>query len=56
MKNVANYISISRIIMSVLLIITEAFSVAFYIIYICCGISDMLDGFIARRTLYKNEI
>ena len=39
--------------MSVLLIITEAFSAAFYIIYICCGISDMLDGFVARKS--KNE-
>ena len=39
--------------MSVLLIITEAFSAAFYIIYICCGISDMLDGVVARKS--KNE-
>ena len=53
MKNVANYISISRIIMSVLLLIPEAFTIAFYTIYIYCGISDMLDGFIARKS--KNE-
>ena len=53
MKNVANYISFSRIIMSVILIFTETFSIFFYIIYIYCGISDMLDGFIARKC--KNE-
>ena len=53
MKNIANYISISRAIMSILLLIPETFSVAFYIIYIYCGISDMLDGFIARKS--KNE-
>ena len=53
MKNVANYISISRIIMSVLLLIPEVFTIAFYIIYIYCGISDMLDGFLARKS--KNE-
>ena len=53
MKNVANYISISRIIMSVLLLIPEAFTIAFYTIYIYCGISDMLDGFLARKS--KNE-
>ena len=53
MKNIANYISISRGIMSILLLIPETFSIAFYIIYIYCGISDMLDGFIARKS--KNE-
>ena len=50
MKNMANYISISRVIMSIILAITETFSIAFYIIYIYCGISDILDGFIARKS------
>ena len=50
MKYIANYISISRAIMSILLLIPETFSVVFYIIYIYCGISDMLDGFIARKS------
>ena len=53
MKNIANYISVSRAIMSVMLAITETFSIAFSIIYIYCGILDMLDGFIARKS--KNE-
>ena len=53
MKNMANYISISRAIMSIMLLIPETFSIAFYIIYIYCGISDMLDGFISRKS--KNE-
>ena len=56
MKNVANYISISRIIMSIMLLIPETFSIAFYIIYIYCGISDMLDGFIARKSKNESEI
>ena len=37
MKNIANYISVSRIIMSIILLVTETFSSAFYIIYIYCG-------------------
>ena len=49
MKNIANYISVSRIIMSIILFITETFSIVFCIIYIYCSISDMLDGFIARK-------
>ena len=53
MKNIANYISVSRIIMAIILLVIETFSIAFYIIYIYCGISDMLDGLIARKS--KNE-
>ena len=50
MKNLANYISISRILMSIVLIFTKPFSLLFYIIYLYCGISDMLDGCIARKS------
>ena len=53
MKNLANYISISRIIISIFLLIPETFSIYFYIMYVYCGISDMLDGYIARKS--KNE-
>ena len=56
MKKLANYISISRIIMSIVLLIPETFSIAFYIIYIYCGISDMLDGFIARKSKNESEM
>ena len=55
MKDAANYISISRIIMSLILFFTETFSIPFYIIYIYCGISDMLDGFIARKIKNENK-
>ena len=56
MKNIANYLSISRIIMSIILAISETFSFPFYIIYIYCGISDMLDGYIARKTKSTSKI
>lgn len=56
MKSIANYISISRIIMSIILLILETFSLAFNIIYIYCGVSDMLDGFIARKSKSESEI
>ena len=56
MKNIANCISISRIVMSIILAIPKTFSIPFCIIYIYCGISDMLDGFIARRTKSTSKV
>lgn len=56
MKNIPNYISISRIIMSIALLIPKTFSITFYIIYIYCGLSDMLDGFFARKYKITSEL
>ncbi|TCO70659.1 CDP-alcohol phosphatidyltransferase family protein [Marinisporobacter balticus] len=50
MKLLPNCISFSRIIFSLLLIYTKPLSLAFYLIYIICGLSDIIDGFIARKT------
>lgn len=49
MKSIANYISISRILLVLALIFIEPLSTTFYIIYFISGISDILDGFIARK-------
>ncbi len=49
-KHIANIITGCRIIGSILLLFFPAFSLAFYIIYILCGFSDMIDGTIARKT------
>lgn len=50
MKHIANYISVSRIILSFLLLIIEPLSKEFLIIYIICGITDICDGYMARKT------
>jgi CDP-diacylglycerol--glycerol-3-phosphate 3-phosphatidyltransferase len=50
MKSIPNFISISRIIFSLILIFIKPLSIAFYAIYIICGFSDIIDGFISRRT------
>ena len=55
MKNIPNYISISRSIMAIALLIPKTFSITFYIIYIYCGLSDMLDGFLARKYKITSE-
>ena len=49
-KYLANIIIGLRIIGSVMLLFFPAFSVAFYITYLLCGFSDMIDGTIARKT------
>ncbi len=54
-KNIANIITSSRILCSFLMIFFPLFSNQFYIIYLLCGISDMIDGTIARKTNTNNE-
>lgn len=56
MKSIANYISASRILLCLALIFTEPLSIAFFVIYILCGISDILDGYIARKTNTISEL
>ena len=50
MKIIPNCISFSRIIFSLILLFIKPLSLAFYAIYIICGFSDIMDGFIARKT------
>ena len=46
----ANTITFSRIAAGIVLLFCPVFSPAFYVFYIAAGLSDMLDGFVARRT------
>ncbi|MBU3142028.1 CDP-alcohol phosphatidyltransferase family protein [Clostridium sp. CF012] len=50
MKLIANYVSIARIFLSLTLAFTKPLSIAFSVIYLICGISDVFDGYIARKT------
>lgn len=54
-RNIANALTISRILCGVCLLFFEVFSLSFYILYIVCGLSDMLDGFVARKTKSVSE-
>ena len=54
-KYIANILTGFRILGSVLLLFFPAFSVGFYIIYLFCGFSDMIDGTIARKTNSTSE-
>ena len=38
------------------LLITEAFSPTFFLVYALAGLTDMLDGYVARRTNSESEL
>ena len=46
----ANAITIFRMAACIVLLFCPAFSPAFYVLYIMAGLSDILDGFAARKT------
>lgn len=46
----ANIVTSCRIICSILLLFSPAFSAWFYSMYLLCGLTDMVDGTIARMT------
>ena len=48
-KQLANFITASRMIGSILLLFFPVFSSAFYVLYLYCGLTDMVDGTIARK-------
>ena len=46
----ANILTFSRIAAGIVLLLCPVFSHAFYALYIAAGLSDMLDGYVARKT------
>ena len=46
----ANTITFFRMAAGIVLLFCPVFSPAFYVFYIAAGLSDMLDGFVARQT------
>lgn len=46
----ANIITSIRILCSIAILFCPAYSVAFYALYITAGVSDMIDGWVARKT------
>lgn len=53
--NIPNMISIIRILLALSLIFIKPFSILFYVCYVFGGISDFLDGFIARKFHLESE-
>ena len=54
-KQVANLITFCRILGSIGLLFCPVYSACFYGLYIFCGLTDMVDGTIARKTHAASE-
>ncbi|MBO6080806.1 MAG: CDP-alcohol phosphatidyltransferase family protein, partial [Bacteroidales bacterium] len=52
----ANIVTSLRIVCSIALLFCPVFSPAFYALYLTAGVSDMVDGWIARRTHTASEL
>ena len=49
MKHIPNILSASRIALCLPLLMVDAMTVPFWVLYVTAGTTDMLDGFLARR-------
>ena len=46
---IANCITVSRILFSLWLLVLSPFATPFAVLYLLCGLTDVLDGFLARK-------
>ena len=56
MNNIPNIISASRAVAALVILSVPAFSPVFWILYCWCGISDMIDGMLARKMNVTTEL
>ena len=49
MKRIPNILSALRMVLCVPLLLVDAMTVPFWVLYVTAGVTDMLDGFLARR-------
>lgn len=55
-KDIANLISSFRILGTIFLLFLDPHDVSFLVVYSLCGLSDVLDGWIARATKTTSEL
>lgn len=53
---VANSITVSRILLSLTLLVFSPYSLLFAASYLLCGVTDVLDGFAARKLHTESEL
>lgn len=53
--NIANIVTVSRIVFAVLVLFCATFSIQFYAFYLLGGFTDMIDGWVARKLNLKSS-
>lgn len=48
-ENIPNLITLMRFVGTLALLFCEPLSICFFVVYVFCGITDVLDGFLARK-------
>ena len=56
MTLIPDLLSASRIVLCIPLLLVDAITVPFWILYLIAGITDMLDGFLARRWAVESKL
>ena len=55
MKQIPNILSASRIVLCLPIVMVDAMTVPFWVLYVIAGTTDILDGFLARRWGVENK-
>ena len=55
-KAIPNVITSFRIVGAIIIVFLEPFSLAFFLVYGLCGLTDALDGFIARKFHLESKV
>ena len=56
MKRIPDLLSMSRIVLCLPLLIVDAMTIPFWVIYLIAGLTDILDGFLARRWGVESKV
>ncbi|PXV96050.1 CDP-diacylglycerol--glycerol-3-phosphate 3-phosphatidyltransferase [Lachnotalea glycerini] len=54
-SKIPDVLTILRIILSLVILIIKPLSILFFVLYLICGLGDMLDGFLARKMGAESE-
>lgn len=55
MKQIPNIITVTRILLSIIILFISPNSIVFLVLYIACGLSDIVDGYIARKFSLQSD-
>jgi len=55
-QNIANYITIARIVISIFMLLFDITSIVFMILYLTAALSDVIDGVVARKLKIQSQL